>query len=174
MFRKDYDAHKENPLELLDQNKSYVVGAGINTKDYEERVPALVEAGLISWLLIHQMATANGNRETIQYVKRTIMCRSGQVISLIVKVSYLVESGADFVKVGIGGGSICITREQKGIGRGQASSSSKWRRLEMNITKRQESMSYLFGWRYCSRLPYYAGVGDGRGLRHDGPIFCPL
>ena len=34
---------------------------------------------------------------------------------------FLAECGADFVKVGIGGGSICITREQKGIGRGQAS-----------------------------------------------------
>jgi IMP dehydrogenase len=31
-----------------------------------------------------------------------------------------LRAGADFVKVGIGGGSICITREQKGIGRGQA------------------------------------------------------
>ncbi len=34
---------------------------------------------------------------------------------------FLAEAGADFVKVGIGGGSICITRETKGIGRGQAS-----------------------------------------------------
>ena len=33
---------------------------------------------------------------------------------------FLADAGADFVKVGIGGGSICITREQKGIGRGQA------------------------------------------------------
>ena len=35
---------------------------------------------------------------------------------------YLADAGADFVKIGIGGGSICITREQKGIGRGQATS----------------------------------------------------
>lgn len=33
---------------------------------------------------------------------------------------FLADAGADFVKVGIGGGSICITRETKGIGRGQA------------------------------------------------------
>mgnify|MGYP001291754334 CR=1 FL=1 len=46
VFRKDYDSHKGNPLELLDAQKRYVVGAGINTRDYEERVPALVEAGV--------------------------------------------------------------------------------------------------------------------------------
>ena len=45
VFRKDYDSHKENPDELLDAQKRYLVGAGINTRDYEERVPALVEAG---------------------------------------------------------------------------------------------------------------------------------
>ena len=33
VFRKDYDSHKENVNELLDANKSYVVGAGINTRD---------------------------------------------------------------------------------------------------------------------------------------------
>ena len=33
---------------------------------------------------------------------------------------FLADCGADFIKVGIGGGSICITRETKGIGRGQA------------------------------------------------------
>ena len=72
VFRKDYASHKENPLELLDDQKRYLVGAGVNTRDYQERIPALLAAG------------------------------------------------ADFVKVGIGGGSICITRETKGIGRGQA------------------------------------------------------
>ena len=45
VFRKDYDSHKNNPNELLDDHKRYVVGAGINTRDYEQRVPALVEAG---------------------------------------------------------------------------------------------------------------------------------
>ena len=45
VFRKDYASHKENPDELLDASKRYVVGAGINTRDYEQRVPALIEAG---------------------------------------------------------------------------------------------------------------------------------
>ena len=45
VFRKDYAQHKENPQEILDSQKRYMVGAGINTRDYAERVPALVEAG---------------------------------------------------------------------------------------------------------------------------------
>ena len=45
VFRKDYDQHKENPNELLDDHKRYVVGAGINSRDYKDRVPALVKAG---------------------------------------------------------------------------------------------------------------------------------
>ncbi len=44
-FRKYYDQHKRNPNELLDSEKRYVVGAGINTRDYETRVPALLAAG---------------------------------------------------------------------------------------------------------------------------------
>ena len=46
VFRKDYATHKEYPLELLDSKKRHIVGAGINTRDYAERVPALVDAGV--------------------------------------------------------------------------------------------------------------------------------
>ena len=45
VFRKDYASHKENPLELLDEKKRYLVGAGVNTRDYAQRIPALLEAG---------------------------------------------------------------------------------------------------------------------------------
>ena len=45
VFRKDYDEHKENPNEMLDSTKRLLVGAGINTRDYKERVPLLVDAG---------------------------------------------------------------------------------------------------------------------------------
>jgi IMP dehydrogenase len=122
VFRKDYDAHKENPLSLLDANKSYIVGAGINTKDYRERVPALVEAGVDVLVIDSSDGFSEWQRETIQYVKSNFNVKigAGNVVDRE-GFLYLVESGADFVKVGIGGGSICITREQKGIGRGQAS-----------------------------------------------------
>lgn len=123
VFRKDYDAHKENPYELLDTNKSYIVGAGINTKDYAERVPALVEAGVDVLVIDSSDGYTEWQKETIEFVKnnfKDVKIGAGNVVDRE-GFLYLVEAGADFIKVGIGGGSICITREQKGIGRGQAS-----------------------------------------------------
>lgn len=123
VFRKDYDAHKENPYELLDANKSYIVGAGINTKDYTERVPALVAAGVDVLVIDSSDGYSEWQKETIEYVKTkfdNVKIGAGNVVDRE-GFLYLVEAGADFIKVGIGGGSICITREQKGIGRGQAS-----------------------------------------------------
>jgi IMP dehydrogenase len=122
VFRKDYDEHKENPSELLDTNKSYIAGAGINTMDYQERVPALVEAGVDILVIDSSDGFSEWQAETVKYVKANFDVKIG-VGNIVDREGflYLVESGADFVKVGIGGGSICITREQKGIGRGQAS-----------------------------------------------------
>ncbi|HUC93687.1 MAG TPA: IMP dehydrogenase [Paenibacillus sp.] len=122
VFRKDYDAHKENPHELLDENKSYIVGAGINTKDYEERVPALVEAGADVLVIDSSDGYSEWQSDVLHYVKSNfdVKIGAGNVVDRE-GFRYLAEAGADFVKVGIGGGSICITREQKGIGRGQAS-----------------------------------------------------
>lgn len=123
VFRKDYDDHKENPNELLDHNKKLLVGAGINTRDYLQRVPALVEAGADVLCIDSSDGFSEWQKETIQYIKKTyngkVKVGAGNVVDKE-GFLYLVEAGADFVKVGIGGGSICITREQKGIGRGQA------------------------------------------------------
>ncbi|MBB6673840.1 IMP dehydrogenase [Cohnella nanjingensis] len=122
VFRKDYDGHKEYPLQLLDANKSYIAGAGINSRDYAERVPALVEAGADILVIDASDGYSEWQRDTIAFVKANfdIPIGAGNVVDRE-GFLYLVEAGADFVKVGIGGGSICITREQKGIGRGQAS-----------------------------------------------------
>ncbi|MFH5183292.1 IMP dehydrogenase [Paenibacillus sp. TAB 01] len=124
VFRKDYDSYKEYPLELHDANKQLIVGAGINTRDYRERVPALVEAGADILCIDSSDGYSEWQAETIRYVKETfgeqVKIGAGNVVDRE-GFLYLAEAGADFVKVGIGGGSICITREQKGIGRGQAS-----------------------------------------------------
>ena len=100
VFRKDYSEHKANPNEILDSQKRYIVGAGINSRDYETRVPALVEAGADVLCIDSSEGYSCWQKKTIDFIR---------------------ERYGDSVKVGIGGGSICITRETKGIGRGQAS-----------------------------------------------------
>ena len=124
VFRKDYDSHKSNPNELLDKDKRYVVGAGINTRDYAERVPALVEAGADVLVIDSSEGYSEWQGLTLKWIREhygdTVKVGAGNVVDAE-GFRYLAEQGADFVKIGIGGGSICITREQKGIGRGQAS-----------------------------------------------------
>ncbi len=123
VFRKDYDAHKENPNELLDKDKRYIVGAGINTRDYEQRVPALIEAGADVLCIDSSEGYSEWQSRTISFIREkygdTVKVGAGNVVDRD-GFLFLAEAGADFVKVGIGGGSICITRETKGIGRGQA------------------------------------------------------
>jgi IMP dehydrogenase len=123
VFRKDYDAHQEHPLENVDREKRLIVGAGINSRDYRERVPALLEAGADVLCIDSSDGYSEWQLDTIKWVKSNTKngyIGAGNVVDRE-GFLYLVEAGADFVKVGIGGGSICITREQKGIGRGQAS-----------------------------------------------------
>lgn len=123
VFRKDYDTHKQNPNELLDSSKRYVVGAGINTRDYAERVPALVEAGADVLCIDSSEGFSEWQKRTIEWIRGkygdSVKVGAGNVVDAA-GFRFLAENGADFVKVGIGGGSICITRETKGIGRGQA------------------------------------------------------
>ncbi len=123
VFRKDYSQHKENPNEMLDANKSYMVGAGINTLDYEKRVPALVEAGADVLCIDSSEGYSCWQKKTIDFIREkygdSVKVGAGNVVDRD-GFRFLAEAGADFIKVGIGGGSICITRETKGIGRGQA------------------------------------------------------
>ena len=123
VFRKDYDSHKTNPNELLDANKRYMVGAGINTRDYAERVPLLVEAGADVLCIDSSEGFSEWQKRTIEWVRSNygedVKVGAGNVVDAE-GFRFLADCGADFIKVGIGGGSICITRETKGIGRGQA------------------------------------------------------
>ena len=123
VFRKDYASHKDNPLELLDQEKRYLVGAGINTRDYETRVPALLAAGADVLCIDSSEGYTCWQQKTIAWVREkygdSVKIGAGNVVDRD-GFLFLARAGADFVKVGIGGGSICITRETKGIGRGQA------------------------------------------------------
>ncbi len=112
VFRKDYDSHKENRDELLDDHKRYVVGAGINTRDYETRVPALVEAGADVLCIDSSEGFSEWQARTLAWIRsrygNSVKVGAGNVVDAD-GFRFLAESGADFVKVGIGGGSICIT-----------------------------------------------------------------
>lgn len=155
VFRKDYDAHKENPNELLDKDKRYVVGAGINTRDYEERVPALIEAGADVLCIDSSEGYSEWQSRTIKFIRDkygdTVKVGAGNVVDRD-GFLFLAEAGADFVKVGIGGGSICITRETKGIGRGQATAL-------IEVCKAREE--------YLEKTGIYVPVCSDGGIVHD-------
>ena len=123
VFRKDYASHKANPQELLDKEKRYLVGAGINTRDYETRIPALLAAGADVLCIDSSEGYTCWQSKTIAWVREkygdSVKIGAGNVVDRD-GFMFLAKAGADFIKVGIGGGSICITRETKGIGRGQA------------------------------------------------------
>ncbi|GHT29742.1 inosine 5-monophosphate dehydrogenase [Bacteroidia bacterium] len=123
VFRKDYDNHRDNPYELSGEDKTLLVGAGINTRDFTERIPALIEAGADVFCIDSSDGYSEWQRDTLFWIKERygdrVLVGAGNVVDRE-GFEYLIKAGADFVKVGIGGGSICITREQKGIGRGQA------------------------------------------------------
>jgi IMP dehydrogenase len=123
VFRKDYDTNKANPLEILDDDKKYLVGAGINTRDYKDRVPALIEAGADILCIDSSEGFSGWHKNTLEWIRNNyggdVKIGAGNIVDGD-GFNFLADCGADFIKVGIGGGSICITREQKGIGRGQA------------------------------------------------------
>ena len=162
VFRKDYEDRKHNPNSLLDENKRYIVGAGINTRDHEERIPALVEAGVDMICMDSSDGYSVWQKNTIDFVREkygdSVKIGAGNVVDKE-GFRYLAEAGADFIKVGVGGGSICITRETKGIGRGQASA------LIDVVEARDE---------YFEETGIYIPVCSDGGIVHDHHITIAL
>lgn len=162
VFRKDYDSHKENPNELLDQDKRYIVGAGINTRDYEERVPALVEAGVDVLCIDSSEGYSEWQSRTLKWIRErygdSVKVGAGNVVDAE-GFRFLAEAGADFIKIGIGGGSICITREQKGIGRGQATAT-------IDVAKARDE--------YFKETGIYIPICSDGGIVHDYHITLAL
>jgi IMP dehydrogenase len=162
VFRKDYAEHKENPNELVDGNKSLVVGAGINSRDYADRVPALVSAGADVLCIDSSDGFSEWQSDTISWIKgrygENVKVGAGNVVDAE-GFRFLADAGADFVKVGIGGGSICITREQKGIGRGQATA------VMETANARDE---------YFKRTGSYVPICSDGGIVHDYHIVLAL
>ena len=162
VFRKDYEAHKENPNELLDAKKRYIVGAGINTRDYATRVPALVEAGADVLCIDSSEGFSEWQKLTIAWIRErygdSVKVGAGNVVDAE-GFRFLADCGADFIKVGIGGGSICITRETKGIGRGQATAL-------IEVCKARDE--------YFEETGIYVPVCSDGGIVHDHHITLSL
>jgi IMP dehydrogenase len=171
VFRKDYTSNKENLLELTDSSKRYVVGAGINTRDYRERVPALVAAGADILCIDSSEGFSEWQKTTLRYIRDTygdsVKIGAGNIVDRD-GFQFLAEAGADFVKIGIGGGSICITRETKGIGRGQATA-------VIEVAKARDE--------YLQKTGIYVPICSDGGIVHDyhmtlalamGSDFCML
>lgn len=156
VFRKDYDSHKENPLELSNkQTKTLLVGAGINTRDYKERVPALIEAGADVLCIDSSDGFSEWQSDTLKWIKQQygdkIAVGAGNIVDAE-GFNFLADAGADFIKIGIGGGSICITREQKGIGRGQATA-------VMDVANARDE--------YFKKTGIYIPICSDGGIVHD-------
>ena len=162
VFRKDYSNHKANPLESIDSSKRYLVGAGINTRDYAERVPALVEAGVDVLCIDSSEGYSEWQSRTIGWIREhygdTVKVGAGNVVDAE-GFRFLAEAGADFVKIGIGGGSICITRETKGIGRGQATA-------VIEVAKARDE--------YFKETGIYVPICSDGGIVHDYHITLAL
>ena len=155
VFRKDYESSKENPNQLLDEEKRLIVGAGINTRDYEKRVPALIEAGVDVLCIDSSEGFSEWQQRTIKWIKDkygdNVKVGAGNVVDGD-GFRFLANCGADFVKIGIGGGSICITRETKGIGRGQATAT-------IDVAKARDE--------YFEETGIYVPVCSDGGIVHD-------
>ncbi|MGI6512415.1 MAG: IMP dehydrogenase [Catenisphaera adipataccumulans] len=162
VFRKDYESHKGHPHELLDSQKRYIVGAGINTRDYAERVPALIEAGADILCIDSSEGFSAWQKNTIQWIRDhygdSVKVGAGNVVDAE-GFRFLAEAGADFVKIGIGGGSICITREQKGIGRGQATAT-------LDVARARDQ--------YFKETGIYVPICSDGGIVHDYHITLAL
>lgn len=162
VFRKDYDTHKNNEHELIDTSKRYMTGAGINTRDYAERVPALLEAGADVLCIDSSEGFSEWQKITIDYIRNNygdkVKVGAGNVVDGE-GFRFLAEAGADFVKVGIGGGAICITREQKGIGRGQATAL-------IDVAKARDA--------YYEETGIYVPICSDGGIVHDYHVTLAL
>ena len=162
VFRKDYATHEQHPLELLDSRRRYIAGAGINTRDYMDRVPALLDAGVDVMCLDSSEGFTEWQKRALHDIHSSfgdkVKVGAGNVVDKE-GFLFLAEAGADFIKVGIGGGSICITREQKGIGRGQATA-------VIEVAKARDE--------YFKKTGIYIPVCSDGGIVHDYHITLAL
>jgi IMP dehydrogenase len=107
VLRRDYELHKRFRNESIDADKRFRVGAGVNTHDYRERIPALVAAGADLLCIDSSDGYSVWQADALKFVRDTygddVRIGAGNVVDGRA-FRYLADAGADFVKVGIGGG----------------------------------------------------------------------
>lgn len=123
VFMKDVNEHnKHRKTELVDNQKQYKVAAAVNTRDFEERVPAIVEAGADLLVIDASQGHDEWQEEALKWIRKKyadIPVISGNYVTPE-GFDFAVANGAHAVKIGIGPGSICTTRERLRLGLGQA------------------------------------------------------
>ncbi len=161
VFRRDVEEHAKNPLELIDQRKRFICGAAINTHDYRERAEAVIDAGADFLVIDTSQAHSEYVEICLRYVKERfedIPVIAGNIVTGE-GFKFLVENGADSIRVGMGSGSICITQEQINVGRGQATA-------VLEVTKARDEL-------FEEKGVYVPIVSDG-GITRAGDITMAL
>ena len=116
---KDITKAKDKPYACKDEKGRLRVAAGVGvTGDSMDRVDALVAAGVDAIVI----DTAHGHSKGVVTILKAVKAKYPQLDVVVGNIAtgaaakYLVEAGADGVKVGIGPGSICTTRVIAGVG----------------------------------------------------------
>ncbi|MBI4174934.1 MAG: IMP dehydrogenase [Candidatus Aenigmarchaeota archaeon] len=118
VFRRDIERHRDYPQASIDKKKRYLVGAAVNTHDYEKRVPAVVEAEADIIVVDSSQGYSEYQADTIGFTKREfpwITLIGGNIVTAK-GFNYLASALADVAKVGIGPGSICTTQHKFRMG----------------------------------------------------------
>jgi IMP dehydrogenase len=116
---KDIQKARDNPNSCKDESERLRVGAAVGVGgDTEERIAALVDAGVDVLVIDTAHGHSNGVIERVRWARRKypgVAIVAGNIVTGDAAKA-LVDAGADAVKVGIGPGSICTTRVIAGVG----------------------------------------------------------
>ncbi len=122
IFRKDIRDHREYKTELIDDMKRLRVIAAVNTHDYEDRIPAVVDSGADLILIDTSQGWTDHVADTSHFALKKypgISIIGGNVVTADGFNFLVKDCGVHSVKAGMGIASICITPEQIGVARSQ-------------------------------------------------------
>ncbi len=122
VFKKDRDKHLRHPMETIGANRRLRVAAAVSTHPEDlERIQQLLVHDVDALVIDASNGHTQYQADTLAYIKSQtdIPVIAGNIVTAR-GFGFLVQAGADAVKVGMGIGSGCTTQEVRGTGRGQA------------------------------------------------------